>query len=126
MKSGHVLNSTIPALSRSAFWCCVVLCCLCNSVAIDVAEPTSNVPIRLAIISETPSLAPILDLLTADFSQGPAVQVLERAEIERIYREQRISSANRDDIRLGRLLGADGLLILSLIEETNAPPLPIM
>ncbi len=60
------------------------------------------------------------DLLTSELSAVPEVQLLEREQIERIRREQSLSASNQEGIRLGRELGADGVLMLGLIgEETN-------
>jgi hypothetical protein len=45
---------------------------------------------------------------------------LERNEIEKVYREQGMSAANRDDLKLGRILGADGLLLLDVVKTPQA------
>ena len=80
----------------------------------------SNGPVRLAIVPETVEVGAAADVLTAEFTKNNNVHLLERAEIERVYREQGLSAANRDDLKLGRLLGADGLLLLGTsIEGTN-------
>jgi TolB-like protein len=71
-----------------------------------------NAPVRLAIVPETTGAGTVADVLTAEFSKNSQVHLLERAEIERVYHEQELSAANRDDLKLGRLLGADGLLLL--------------
>jgi hypothetical protein len=60
------------------------------------------------------------DLMTSELSAIPQVQLLEREQIERIRREQSLSSSNQEGIRLGRELGADGVLMLGVVgEETN-------
>lgn len=83
----------------------------------------TNPPVRLAIVPETPEAVVAADVLTAEFSPSSKVQLLERADIERVYREQGLSAANRDDLKLGQLLGADGLLLVeSVQEETNSTP----
>ncbi len=75
---------------------------------------------RLAIVSESTEVATAADLLTAQFSKNDKVQLLERTEIERVIREQELSLNNLDRLKLGRLLGADGLLALrSVTEGTN-------
>jgi hypothetical protein len=78
----------------------------------------TNLPIRLALVAESADAAPAVDLLTAQLSGDNRVQLLERDEIARVYHEQSMSAANRDDIKLGRILGADGLLLL----QTTPPP----
>lgn len=80
----------------------------------------TNSPVRLAIVPETPQAAAAADLLTAEFSQNRQVQLLERADIERVYREQGLSAANRDDQKLGQFLGADGLLLLNIVSTPLA------
>ena len=79
----------------------------------------TNQPVRLAIVPETPHASATADLLTAEISQNNQVHLLERTEIERVYREQGLSAANRDSLKLGQILGADGLLLLESAEETN-------
>ena len=43
------------------------------------------------------------DILTAQLSGNPKIQLLERNEMEKVYREQGMSAANRDDLKLGRI-----------------------
>jgi hypothetical protein len=83
------------------------------------AEAQSNAPVRLAVIAETGDAAAAGDLLTAEFSNNPRVKLLERNEIEKVYREQSLSAANRDYLKLGEVLGADGLLLIKTIANTN-------
>src|SRR5262245_52632557 len=80
------------------------------------AQPTTA-PARLAIVVEDPSAAVVGDMLTAELSKRKDLQLLERAQIERVYREQALSAANKDYMKLGRLLGADGLLLLQPTHE---------
>ncbi len=77
----------------------------------------TNVPIRLAIISESPETAAAADVLTAEFSKDASLHLLERAEIEKVLREQKMSLKNLDRLKLGQLLGADGLLALQFVRE---------
>ena len=68
---------------------------------------------RLAI-SADPSLAKEADLLTVQLSQSPGVVLLERQQILKIANEHSLKAGQTsDDMKLGQLLGADGLLILS-------------
>ncbi|MFA6545986.1 MAG: hypothetical protein WCS99_16320 [Limisphaerales bacterium] len=72
---------------------------------------------RLALVPLVEALRPMSDLLTASFSALPQVTLLERAEIERVIREQSLAATlGRDPLKLGQLLGADGVLLL----ETNS------
>ena len=76
-------------------------------------------PVRLAIVSESNESAAAADLLTVEFSRQPNLQLLERAQIEKINREQSLSGGNRDYLKLGQLLGADGLLLLETGREAT-------
>jgi hypothetical protein len=77
-------------------------------------------PAKLAIVAEQESLRQVGDLLTVELSSKPGLQLLERTEIEKVYHEQELSSANRDVLKLGKILGADGLLLIRhSTEATN-------
>jgi Ca2+-binding EF-hand superfamily protein len=80
----------------------------------------SNQPVQLALISETDEASVDSDILTAQLSGNQKIHLLERDEIERVYREQGMSAANRDDLKLGRILGADGLLLLDVVRTKQA------
>ncbi|HTB83789.1 MAG TPA: hypothetical protein VK742_09060 [Candidatus Sulfotelmatobacter sp.] len=89
--------------------------------AAHLSAQTNMAPARLAIVGDSADAAPIVDVLTAEFSKDDRVQLLERADIEKVIREQQLSLNNLDGIKLGRLLGADGVLFLSpfVQEVTN-------
>ncbi len=75
-------------------------------------------PVRLAIVAEDTLLSQPLDLLTAEFSTNSQLALLERAQIDKVLSEQGLSAANgRDSLRLGQMLGADGLLLLETVSE---------
>jgi hypothetical protein len=77
----------------------------------------TNVPVRLALVSESEPAGTAADVLTAEFSANPKVQLLEWDQIAKVYQEQRLSGGNTDYIKLGQLLGADGLLLLQAVTE---------
>jgi hypothetical protein len=77
----------------------------------------TNVPARLALLAESPDASAALDVLTAQLSGNKNLQLLERNEIEKVYREQGLSVANRDYLKLGQILGADGLLLMETARE---------
>jgi len=77
----------------------------------------TNGPVRLALISENDPAATAADVLTAQFSGNQKIQLLERNQIARVYREQGLSAANTDYLKLGQILGADGLLLLQTATE---------
>lgn len=84
---------------------------------------TNLPPVRLALIAETGEASPAADILTAKFSSDERIQLLERDEIEKVYREQNLSAANQDMLKLGRILGADGLLLLDLAQTPEGTKL---
>jgi len=75
----------------------------------DLQAQSNLAPPRLAILAIDPVLGDANDVLTAVFSKRQGVVLLERAQIEKVYREQQLSVANQDLIKLGQVLGADGL-----------------
>src|ERR1700733_11848547 len=80
----------------------------------------TNGPVRLALISESNDASAAADVLTAELSSHANLQLLERNEIEKVYREQGLSAGNNDYLKLGQLLGADGLLLMETAkEDTN-------
>lgn len=88
--------------------------------AVQLYAATNDAPVKLAIISESPDTAAMADVLTAEFTKNDKVHLLERSEIDRVYREQGFSAANRDDVKLGRILGADGLLVIDTLQTPKA------
>ena len=82
------------------------------------ATAGNDAPAKLAIICESPDAAAAADLLTVECAKNDRVQLLERAEIDKVYREQQTSAGNRDILKCGQILGADGLLVLNV---TTAP-----
>ena len=80
----------------------------------------TNGAVRLALISETDEAATAADILTVRLTGNSHIQLLERDEIQKVYREQGLSAGNRDDLKLGRILGADGLLLLNVVRTPQA------
>ena len=112
------------------FWRCVFVT-LCLAVPGQGAEEK---PLRLAIPrfqtvsgqrSTDPRLQQLLDLVTARLTSMPGLELVERAELERILNEQALvlgqSSRPADAIRAGKLLRADWLLLGAVLkyEGTN-------
>jgi hypothetical protein len=80
----------------------------------------TNGTVRLALVSESPDALAAADVLTAELSSHKNLQLLERNEIERVYHEQGLSAANTDYLKLGQVLGADGLLLLDINKTPQA------
>lgn len=72
----------------------------------------TNETVRLALVSESEDTTSAVSILTAEFSSHGNIQLLERNEIDKAYKEQDLSGANHDYLKLGQILGADGLLLL--------------
>jgi len=72
---------------------------------------------RLAIISESDATSALADVVTAELSSHKALHLLERNEIEKAYHELGVSAGNKSNLKLGQLLGADGLLLLDAAQE---------
>src|SRR5581483_6432942 len=83
-------------------------------LAIRVSAAETNSPVRLAVVPMAAEAGTAADLLTAELSKDGRVQLLERDQIDKVYREQGLSAANGDYVKLGRILGADGLLLLGI------------
>jgi TolB-like protein len=93
---------------------------LLHSAVLSSAQ--TNEPARLALLAESSGAADASDVLTAQLSSEAKVRLLERNEIEKVYREQGLSAENKDYLKLGHILGADGLLLLDVVRtkhETN-------
>lgn len=90
----------------------LLACALCLCTVTCAFAGTNASPARLGIIVEGAAAATAADLLTAELSKREDLQLLERSEIERVYREQALSLQNKDYLKLGQVLGADGLLLL--------------
>jgi hypothetical protein len=73
-------------------------------------------PVRLAI-SGDPAFANEADLITVELSKLPDLVLLERQQILKFAEEHSLhTEKSGDSVTLGKLLGADGLLILSPTE----------
>ena len=95
------------------------------SIAAVKLSAQTNAPVRLALIAESEEAMTVADVLTAQFSGNQKIQLLERDEIEKAYHEQGMSAANRDDLKLGRILGADGLLLLDIARTPGTTNLTV-
>lgn len=97
---------------------CFFILCVLSPLALN-AQTNSPSAVRLAIVPETPDSRAIADFLTAELSNNGRVQLLERADVERVYHEQGLSAVNQNYLKLGQILGADGLLLLEFAPNTN-------
>lgn len=89
-------------------------------LAVAKLSAQTNAPVRLALVTESSEAMTAADILTAQLSSEQKIHLLERDEIGKVYREQGMSEANRDDLKLGRILGADGLLLLNVVRTPQA------
>lgn len=77
---------------------------------------------RIGLVTKDESLADLADLITVRFSQTQDVVLLERAQLQRIWQEQTLQAGQRGEYRnLGKVLGADGILLMERYKEgTNS------
>ncbi len=75
---------------------------------------------KLAVIALEPAFEPLADLLVAQWSQSGDITLLERSELKRLLSEQAIATGqSRDYVKLGQLLGADGLVLLEAVNQNT-------
>src|SRR5579872_3465235 len=89
----------------------------CGIATMAAGAPTESAPTRLAVVCAEPETREAGDLLTVELSRMGQIQLLEREQIDKVYREQALSVANRDLAKLGQILGADGLLVMQIISQ---------
>jgi len=72
-------------------------------------------PVKIAIIGDTEKFLPQLDMLTVKLSEDPNLSLLERSDWNYLLRERTISASKigQSGVEIGRLLGADALIILT-------------
>ena len=97
--------------------------------AADFAFANSVQTISIGLIADKSSSldkSPLVSLLEVELSQKEGIQLLERAEIDKILEEQRLSAAGLQDrnsiMKIGQLLRADAFIMLSLesqIQDAN-------
>src|SRR6266446_1803823 len=102
--------------SQIVAWFAIACAAGAGALAQPGAPPSSGLA-RLALVAEVPPAVAALDLLTVELSNRKGIVLLERSEIDRIYREQALSAANKDYLKLGHVLGADGLWLLNKLSE---------
>ncbi|MCE9551843.1 MAG: SUMF1/EgtB/PvdO family nonheme iron enzyme [Planctomycetes bacterium] len=79
---------------------------------------------RWAIVPLTDEVRPLCDLLTAQLSRGDDLQLVERAEIDKVFKEQELSVAGlvrpQARLQLGKALGAEALVLVASPKLENA------
>ena len=69
--------------------------------------------IRLAVSATGGPAAELSDLLTTELAAMPGVTMLERAELDKVVREQAVTSTSSAAlVKAGAVLGADGIIVL--------------
>jgi hypothetical protein len=110
-----ILNKSIR-ITFSALRSFCTAGCLCVFV-LGFSVLASEQAVKIAVIADK-GLESYADLLTVELSKQNGLNVIERTEIERVMKEQEISNANltADYLRLGKLLKADGMVIIKKFE----------
>lgn len=88
---------------------------------LGVSAPVlSNTPARVALIADKASdlyKSPLVSLVEVKLSQKEGIELLERAEIDKLLQEQQLSVAGllqrHNAVKVGRLLRVDAFLLLS-------------
>jgi hypothetical protein len=87
------------------------------------AGKAAAAPARLAILVEGSAAAIPAEMLTAELSHRADLDLIERAQIDKIHQEQARAAGSGDILKLGQILGADGLLVLTPVTApTNGAP----
>lgn len=107
------LTSGLARIARQmvAVVCGLLIGCWFNSV--DAADKPDR-PTRIAVLTEA-SLASWADLIEVGLADKPGLELLDRRLIQRVLDEQKLSltqATSAQSVRVGKLLGADGLIIL--------------
>ncbi len=100
--------SSFPRLTRAWLLTLSFLGFLAHAA---LADPSAS-PTRLAIVASSPSSTTAADLLTVELSRNPNLKLFERAEVDKVLREQGLSATGHEALKLGRLIGAEGLLLI--------------
>lgn len=75
---------------------------------------------RIGIVSRSPAISKLEDLLVVTLSKRSDLALLEREHIHRLLSEQAtLTSQVGDFIKVGEILGADGLLVLEKFERAE-------
>src|SRR4051794_7972391 len=105
------MNQTVQ-LQRWHHWLALLFCLFSAAAGAQ--------PVRLAILPQSEALRNTADLMTAALTAKPEVILLERAQIDRVQREQQLAGfAIRDGLKLGEILAADGVFMLALGKEND-------
>ncbi len=96
-----------------------ILLCVCSCT--HAAERTVR---RWAIVAADNAALPLADLLSAELSDSKNIKLVERQQIQRILDEHRLGASGLVDpdqaVRIGRLMSADAMVIITAAEETES------
>jgi len=113
MCHGIVLNNTINELMKNKIICSPSPMAFMLWFAISLHAPAQAV--RVAVAGDS-SLANLIDATTAELSKRPDINLLERADLEKLGQEKEIQSVlDAKDFSPVRLLPADGLVLLRAV-----------
>jgi hypothetical protein len=81
--------------------------------AIQLVTPNNLVAAKVGVVTSNPDVGALADVLSVSLSRLTDLIILERAEIQRVLREQEIALTQPQAIvKAGRLLNAEGLVLL--------------
>jgi hypothetical protein len=108
-------------LMRFLLWLLAVVFLCARLAPLSAAAQTNAGPPCLALIAAADDLTPAADVLVERLSHRSDVKLLERDEIRKVLQEQALSRANKDYLKLGRIMGADGVLVMELVRGGAKP-----
>ena len=94
----------------------ILLVTFCSTLRASEAEP-----VKLAIVGNTAQHHAIMDMLTEKFSRQLRLTLLERNDIDYIIKEHKFvaTALATNGLRIGQLLGADGVIIVSTVKVND-------
>lgn len=97
-------------------WCGALLV----TVMAQGAAPVSNTKARLAILPLQTELESTADLLSVSLGKQSNVELVERQQIKKVLHELALGGAQaQNQLKLGEVLSADGLLFLDRLKKDN-------
>jgi len=111
-----------------ALWACLGSAALLAADDAEPGEPAVGKPVVAVIPDRSEGVAPLADLLFAELSRSQRMDLVERAELQKILAEQELqvsfgAKGGKSRRRLGSLLRADFLVLLRIGGEGSSPAL---
>ena len=112
----NLMNNKIRGVFRAFFIGLVMIASgILRGESAGDEETAIQQPVKVAIIGDTEKHLKDLDMLTVKLSEDKNIHVLERSDWDYLLRERSISMSQigQSSVKIGKLLGADALIILT-------------